>query len=100
LIPFAGLLVVAITTITVAAAWLATARSERETVEQLRRVADTLSAARFPVSKVLDQMKGLSGADFVVIDDKGKILASTLPSANPQEIALIVSSAPGVDSLI
>jgi signal transduction histidine kinase len=82
------------------AAWLATARSERETVEQLRRLANTLNGAQFPVSKVLDPMKGLSGAEFVAIDDKGQIIASTVPRASPREIAQIVSSAPGMDALI
>src|SRR5262245_49349734 len=101
LIPFAGLLVVAMTTVTIAAAWLATAGSERETVQQLQRVADTLSAAHFPVTgKVLEQMKGLSGADFVALDDGGQTIASTLPSASPQEISQIVAHAPDVDSLI
>jgi len=52
-------------------------RSRQE--DDLRRVAATLQTAPFPVNRwVLEVMKGLSGADFVVLDSGGKAKDFTL----------------------
>ena len=48
--------------------------------ESLRRVVATLTETRFPlVEPVLRQMRGLSGDEFVLLDQRGAIQASTLP---------------------
>lgn len=62
----------------VAAASVQRARGQIET--QVRNVAHTLSDSSFPLSaRVLDQMKGLSGAEFLLIDADGQRIA-TLPA--------------------
>jgi signal transduction histidine kinase len=82
LIPFAATLAVAVGTIAVTASWLAARREERETVDRLRRVVETLGQSNFPhTSNVLLQMRGLSGAEFVAFDSQGRALASTLPES-------------------
>ena len=53
------------------------ARNQQE--ESLRRVVATLTEAAFPLTdRVLRQMSGLSGADFVLLDPQQQIAASTL----------------------
>lgn len=56
------------------------ARGVREQQEEnLRRVVETLTNSRFPLSEpILRQMSGLSGADFVLFDPKTRIEAATL----------------------
>ena len=80
LVPFGSILLVAVAVTSIASAWLAARRSTEITVEQLNRVIDTLGRSRFPFSaNVLEQMKGLSGAEFTAFDSTGKVLATTLP---------------------
>jgi signal transduction histidine kinase len=80
LLPFAVLQSVAIGIISLSASWIAADRAERDSIARLNQVVETLSASRFPVrGPVLEQMKGLSGADFIASNDVGAITASTLP---------------------
>jgi hypothetical protein len=59
------------------------ARSQQE--ENLRRVVTTLTEATFPLTdRVLRQMSGLSGAEFVVLDSQQQIAASTLEMSLPE----------------
>ena len=70
----ASLLATAIT-----AFWIAR-RVRTEQVENLRRVAETLGEAPFPFTgPVLAQIKGLSGAELVLVGADGKLRESTLP---------------------
>ena len=67
----------AVTTLNV---YLSVARTRTRIESQIRAVAATLSSASFPPSPtVLVQMRGLSGADFVVTDTAGKLLSSSDP---------------------
>jgi signal transduction histidine kinase len=51
--------------------------------EQLRDVAAIISATNFPLTDgVLTQLRGLSGAHFVLVDETGKALASSGPELN------------------
>lgn len=80
LMPFAVLQGMAIAIISLSASWMAVQRAERESIGRLDEVVRTLSESRFPVQhSVLEQMKGLSGADFVATDSRGNLTASTLP---------------------
>lgn len=80
LVPFAIILLVAVAVTSISSAWLAAKRNTTTTMEQLNRVIDTLGHSRFPFSQnVLEQMRGLSGAEFAAFDAKGNLLASTLP---------------------
>ena len=79
-VPFAAMLLAAVTLIAVSAAFLAARRSERNTVRQLNQVIQTLGQSSFPYSQnVLEKMRGLSGAEFVVFDRQKTVLGSTLP---------------------
>jgi len=58
---------------------LVASRVRRQQEENLHRVLATLTEAAFPLTdRVLRQMSGLSGAEFVVLDDRGRVEASTL----------------------
>ncbi len=83
LVPFGAILLVAVAVTSVSSAWLAARRSTEITVEQLNRVIDTLGRSRFPFSQnVLEQMRGLSGAEFVAYDSGGRMMAGTLQGDN------------------
>ncbi len=80
LVPFGTILLIAVAVTSISSAWLAARRSTEITVEQLNRVIDTLGRSRFPFSQnVLEQMRGLSGAEFVAYNANGRLTASTLP---------------------
>ncbi|RLT22223.1 MAG: sensor histidine kinase [Planctomycetota bacterium] len=82
LLPFAMLQGLAIAVISLSASWIAADRAERESIARLDQVVGTLSASSFPVrGPVLEQMKGLSGADFIAASDSGTITATTLPES-------------------
>jgi signal transduction histidine kinase len=77
-LPVATLLMVAIASMAVLSAAVAARRSSNERME---RVVATLDEASFPLSEnVLTKMRGLSGAEYVTLDQRGKILISTLGS--------------------
>lgn len=60
-------------------AWVGSRWARREEQDRLARVVTTLTDAGFPLSDtVLKQMTGLSGADFVVWDQRQHIQAATL----------------------
>ncbi len=78
-LPVATLLLVAIASIAVLLAAVAARRSSRERMEQVERVVATLNEATFPFTEnVLTKMRGLSGAEYVTLDEGGHILTSTL----------------------
>jgi signal transduction histidine kinase len=69
LIPFAGMILAAVLSVSLLNAYWAAARSQRQIEEQLRGVARTLLTSTFPLTQnVLEQMHGLSGAEFVLAD--------------------------------
>ncbi len=81
LIPLLGIQAVAVTAATVTMATLAVRRSEREIISRLNDVGDTLSHGNFPYTEsVLNRMRGLSGAHFVVATEGGKVLHTSLPA--------------------
>lgn len=74
----ASLLATAIT-----AFWIAR-RVRAEQLDRLRRVTETLGEPTFPLTgPVLAQIKGLSGAEFVLIGADGRLRESTLPLERP-----------------
>jgi signal transduction histidine kinase len=81
-LPVATLLMVAIASMAVLSAAVAARRSSSERMERVERVVSTLDEASFPLSEnVLTKMRGLSGAEYVTLDERGKILISTLGSS-------------------
>lgn len=87
LIPFACLQGVAIAVISALAAMSAVERAERDTIARLNQVVATLSTASFPVrGNVLEQMKGLSGAEFIAIRGSREIVATTLSDEQTRSV--------------
>jgi hypothetical protein len=64
-------------------AWLAGRRAQQRIETQLQDIGRTLAGASFPLNdNVLRQMRGLSGADFVVVNRAGTVVvASSLDEA-------------------
>lgn len=83
LAPFAAVMLIAIAGVSVLDAFLAARWTEQHIQIQLREVASTLLGSTFPLTqRVLRQTRGLSGADFVLTDGGGRLLASSLPTAD------------------
>ncbi len=89
LVPVAALLTAAVTLIAVFSAVLATRRSEEQTLRHLQEVIATLGQSNFPLApNVLEKMRGLSGADFVVRNSEGELVAATLRETDELRAAL------------
>jgi signal transduction histidine kinase len=81
-LPVAALLLLAVASVAVLMAALAARRSSQERMERVGRVVATLAETTFPLTdNVLSRMRGLSGAEFVTLDDRGAIVTSTLGSS-------------------
>lgn len=79
LLPFAAVLLTAIALTAVTSAWLAAERSERRIAERLARVLKTLRSSNIPYPpNVLAMMQGLSGVEYVVLNEDGEPTAATL----------------------
>jgi signal transduction histidine kinase len=77
LLPFAGMMLAAVLSVSLLNAYWAAARSQRHIEEQLRSVARTYLTSTFPVTaNVLEQMHGLSGAEFILFDTAGTRVAT------------------------
>lgn len=89
LIPLLSIQAVTVTAATVTMATLAVRRSEREIISRINDVADTLTHGNFPYNEsVLNRMRGLSGAHFVVIDSAGNVLHTSLQQLTSLPAAL------------
>jgi len=68
-------------------AWLAGRRAHAQIETQLQEIGRTLAAATFPLTNnVLQQMRGLSGAEFVVADRSGAVVASSLDLVSADQL--------------
>jgi signal transduction histidine kinase len=95
LLPFSATVVVAIFVIATTSSWLAVRQAEERTLAQLRGVAETLNQLTVPFTdSVLNQMRGLSGAEFAAFDRTGRISASTLSGEAVASLASQLSSLP------
>lgn len=79
LLPFVAIQVVTVAAIAVSFAWIAVRQVEEEITLRVSNVLSTLRTASYPLTPaVLDQLRSLSGAHFVVIDEQGAPTASTM----------------------
>ena len=96
-----AVLLVAIGLATGAVAYVSYQHARRVQEENLRRTVRTLLESSFPLTeRVLEQMSGLSGAQFLLLDSAGRVRASTLtlpPAA--QEVVAGFPLAQGIESL-
>ena len=85
LLPFTLVLLAAIVTVSVLNAVVATRRSREQIEEQLRGIAATRAESNFPLTDaVLRQMRGLSGAEFVLVNEVTAADPSAPNTAAPQ----------------
>ncbi len=93
LLPVLGVVLAAMVCVSIANAWLAARRTRANIEVQLRGVARTLAESNFPLTDaVLRQTQGLSGAEFVVVDAQGKVVATSLARVDPLPAAQAVQS--------
>ena len=74
--------ITAIALASAASAYLAVSAAGRSKARELVRIEKTLSQAQtsFPLTEnILQQMSGLSGAEFVLLDDRRRVLHATIP---------------------
>src|ERR1035437_9478008 len=80
LVPTLTVVVLAIVVASTVSGYMGAMRVRRLQEENLRRVVATLTEARFPLSEpVLRQMSGLSGAEFILLDQHDALQTSTIP---------------------
>ena len=81
--PMAAVMLSTVLAVSVTTASLAGLRAKSELERQFHDVARTVNDARFPLTEpVLLQMRGLSGAEFVLMDAAGQVLARTIGLPN------------------
>jgi signal transduction histidine kinase len=100
LVPMLAVVVLAIVLASATTAYWGSVRARNEQEESLRRVASTLTEASFPLTeRVLRQMSGFSGAEFVLLDEAHQIVESTFPlDQNRADLERFVGEAPRDDS--
>ncbi len=90
LFPFAGVMLAVVLGVSLLDAVLAARRTQRQIEHQLREVATTLQEANFPLTDaVLAQTRGLSGAEFLLIDKSGHLQAASLDRVDLQALGSI-----------
>jgi signal transduction histidine kinase len=78
LLPMAALMLLSVVGVGGLGAWLAVRATKARIAAQIAGVADILEHSNFPLTDaVLKQMKSLSGADIVLVDDAGEVSASS-----------------------
>ncbi len=83
LIPLIIIQGAAVLAVTIATATVAARRSERQVIDRLNGVIETLGHASFPyTATVLSKMRGLSGAEFIAYSTDGHVDAASFSSLN------------------
>jgi signal transduction histidine kinase len=78
LIPTLSIVLLMLAVSTFLSARMAARRTEHDIAQRLRQMGDTLQASAFPLTdSVLKKMRGLSGAEFVLADREGRVLAAS-----------------------
>lgn len=78
MVPMTAVMLVTVPAMSVFQAWWAARQTREQTIARIRQVTDTLAEATFPMNAaVLEQMKGLSGAELVVQSPDGAVAATT-----------------------
>lgn len=98
LLPFTVTLIVAVGIIASTSAWLAVRRAEERTLSQIRSVVDTLTGSSVPYyhESVLRQMHGLSGAEFLALNQNMQQVAGTI--STEQDLGLVAEQVPLITS--
>jgi signal transduction histidine kinase len=79
MVPYLVLIVVMVALTGLACGDWAARRAKEQCLDRGRGIAETLRRSHFPLTgPVLDQLKGLGGAEFALIDGDAKVVSSTL----------------------
>ena len=79
LLPLLAVQVAVVLGVSAIAAWWSLSRVESEVQLRLDELTRTVRESRFPLTPaVLDQLRGLSGAEFVTLDRERRVVSSTL----------------------
>ncbi|MBX7071982.1 MAG: HAMP domain-containing histidine kinase [Pirellulales bacterium] len=93
-VPMSLTMLATVIAICVLTGWLATRRAYRQVQYDLDRIADTLQASAFPLNNAtLEKMRGLSGAEFVLLR-AGRTVASSRDWPQPVEQVLGAANSP------
>lgn len=98
LVPFLALLGLTAGATGLAVAHWAAVAAERHYLERGRSIGETLQRSSFPLTEpVLRQLKGLGGAEFLLIDADGRVSAGTLDGLNGRPGPFAAGPTPGLD---
>ncbi len=87
LLPMLCVVCITLVSVSLLNAYLSARKAKSHIHHQLREVAKTLSHANFPLTdSVLEQVRGLSGAEFVVIQNSGEVVASSIFKTIPRDL--------------
>ena len=76
--PMAGVMLVTLTVVGIVDVWLAGRHARDQIERQWQEIGATLHRSSFPLTDaVLDQLRGLSGAEFLLVDREGAWRASS-----------------------
>lgn len=80
LLPMVAITTLPLVGLTIVCGWLTAEELRRQGRDNATRVSETLVRSGFPLTdNVLTQLRGLSGAEFIVTDNAGTVIRSTLP---------------------
>ena len=87
MVPMTVVMLGTVVAVSVLQAYLAADQTREQTSRRIRNVTSTLAGSTFRMSNaVLEQMKGLAGADFVLQDAHGEVVATTRSDWQASEI--------------
>ncbi len=79
MLPMIGVMLAALVGVSALNAYLSGRKVKQQIEHQLQEVTATLSESTFPLTEaVLRQMRGLTGAEFVLVGDSGQVMAWTV----------------------
>ncbi len=88
LLPMVAVMLVTLVGVSTLNAYLSAQRAKAQIHKQLRDVAKTLSRATFPLTDVvLKQIHGLSGAEYIVTQQSGEVVASSQTGLVPPPLS-------------
>lgn len=98
LLPFVAIQFTSLAIIVASAAWIAVRQAEDDLNVRLTNVLATLEASTFPLTQtVLDQLRPLSGAEFVVLTADNRLKSSTLKGVTDRLIDDIADEQSAID---
>ncbi len=87
LVPFCGLTILLLIVISVMNAIVASRMVEERIETELANMVGSLQESTYPwILPVLEQMSGLTGAEFVSVDSEGRVLESTISTNVPLDL--------------